>query len=189
MKVVGIVCSPRRGGNTEILVREALDTIQESGGTTELITISGRNIAFCDGCRTCVEKGICHINDDMQEICQKLLECDGLILGTPVYFANVTAQAKAIMDRLYVLFSQRRLRGKVAGAIVIARRVGAGQVLSLLYSYFLAHRMYVAGGSIGYGRDRGDVKDGVGGGADTTALGEARNLGRAIISLHEQLSK
>ena len=189
MKVVGIVCSPRKGGNTEILVREALDAIQELGGETELITVSGKTINPCDGCRTCVEKGVCHINDDMQEIYQQLLQADGIILGTPVYFVNVTAQAKAVMDRIYALYVHRKLRGKVAGAIVAARRVGAGQVMSLLYSYFLLNRMQVAGGGIGYGREKGEVKEGVGGAPDTSALEEARSLGRAVVSLYKQLSR
>jgi len=189
MKVVGIVCSPRKGGNTEILVREALDAIQELGGETELITVSGKTINPCDGCGTCVKEGVCRINDDMQEIYQQLLQSDGIILGTPVYFVNVSAQAKAVMDRTYVLYVHRKLKGKVAGAIVVARRVGAGQVRSLLYSHFIAHRMLVAGGAIGYGRGKGEVKEGAGGAPDTSALEEARSLGRAIVSLYQQLSR
>jgi len=183
MKVVGIACSPRKGGNTEILVREALGAVQELGGETEFITVSGKTINPCDGCRTCVDKGVCRINDDMQEIYQQLLQSDGIILGTPVYFINVSAQAKAVMDRTYALYLHGKLRGKVAGAIVVARRVGAGQVLSLLYLYFIANRMRVAGGGIGYGQEKGDVK------GDASALEEARNLGRAVVSLYQQLSK
>ncbi len=189
MRVVGIVCSPRKGGNTEILVREALDAIQELGGETELITVSGKTINPCDGCRTCVTKGVCHINDDMQEIYQQLLKSDGIIIGTPVYFANVSAQAKAVIDRTYVLLQHRKLRGKVAGAIVTARRVGAGQVLSLLYPYFIENRMHVAGGGIGYGREKGEVKEGVGGAPNTSALEEARKVGRAVASLYQKLSR
>ncbi len=189
MKVVGIVCSPRKGGNTEILVREALDAIQELGGETELITVSGKTINPCDGCGTCVKEGVCRINDDMQEIYQQLLQSDGIILGTPVYFVNVSAQAKAVIDRTYVLYVHRKLKGKVAGAIVVARRVGAGQVRSLLYSHFIAHRMLVAGGAIGYGRAKGEVKEGVGGAPDTSALEEARSLGGAVVSLYQQLSR
>ena len=189
MKFVGIVCSPRKGGNTEILVREALGAIQDLGGETEFITVSGKTINPCDNCDTCVEKGTCRINDDMQEIYQQLLSADGIILGTPVYFINVSAQAKAVMDRTYALFVQGKLRGKVAGAIVAARRVGAGQVLSLLYSYFMAQRMRVVGGGIGYGLKKGDVRKGTGGGHNALALDEARSLGRAVFSLCEKLSR
>ena len=188
MKVVGIVCSPRQGGNTEILVREALNAVQELGGETELITVSDKTISPCDGCLACGKKGACRINDDMQEIYKQMLLADGIILGTPVYFANVSAQAKAVMDRTYTLLVNRELRGKVAGAIVAVRRVGAGQVLSLLYSFFMVHRMRVAGGGIGYGQKKGDVKEGTGGASDRSALEEARGLGRAVVSLLKELS-
>ena len=189
MRIVGVVCSPRKEGNTEIMVCEALSAIKELGGETELITVADKTIKPCEGCYTCIEKGTCRIDDDMQDIYPALLRADGIILGTPVYFLNVTAQAKAVMDRIYALFVHRKLRGKVAGAIVVARRVGAGQVMSLLYSFFLANRMRVAGGGIGYGREKGEVKQGVGGAPNTSALDEARNLGRAVVSLHQQLSK
>lgn len=189
MRVVGIVCSPRKGGNTEILVREALDAVQELGGETELVTVSDKTINPCDGCGTCRETGVCHINDDMQGVYQQLLQADGIILGTPVYFWNVSAQAKAVMDRTFAFLAHRKLEGKVAGAIVVARRVGAGQVLNLLNSYFLINRMRVAGGGIGYGREKGEVKQGVGGAPNASAIGEARNLGKAVVSLLKQLSR
>ncbi len=189
MRVVGIVGSPRQGGNTEILVREALDAIQELGGETELITVSGKTINPCDACRTCEKEGVCRINDDMTEIYQQLLQADGIILGTPVYFTNVSAQAKAVMDRTYAFLWQLKLRGKVAGAIVVARRVGAGQVRGMLYSYFIANRMLVAGGAIGYGVEKGEVKEGVGGAPNTSAVEEARGLGRAVVRLYQKLSR
>lgn len=188
MKVVGIVCSPRRGGNTEILVREALDTIQGLGGETELITVAGKTIRPCDGCTTCDDAGECKIDDDMQEIYRKLTQADGMILGSPVYFANVTAQAKIVIDRTRALSRGRKLRRKVAAAVIVARRVGAGAVLGFLFTYFTSQRMIVAGGAIGYGDKKGDVREGVGGTANTSALEEARNLGRAVVSLHRQLS-
>jgi len=190
VRVIGIVCSPRKGGNTEIMVQEALGAVRESGGETELITVSGKTIHPCDGCYTCRDKGVCHIkDDDMQEIYQKLLESDGIILGTPVYYWNVTAQAKAIMDRTFALRAHHQLEGKVVGAIVVARRIGAGQALSLLYPYFLSHKMRVAGGCIGYGRAKGDVREGEGGPTGSSALEEAKKLGTALVSLYQQLSK
>ena len=189
MKVVGIVCSPRRNGNTEIMMQEALAAVRESGGETEMLTVSGKNIRPCDGCYTCSDKGVCHIDDDMREIYLKLLESDGVILGTPVYYWNVTAQAKMIIDRAFALRVGRQLEGKVFGAIVVARRVGAGQTLSLLYPVFSGHGMHIAGSAIGYGRDKGEVREGVGGPTGSSALGEARKLGEAVISLYQKLSR
>ncbi len=193
MKVVGIVCSPRQGGNTEILVREALGAIQELGGETELITVSGKTINPCDACDACAKEGVCRINDDMQEIYQQLLQADGIIWGTPVYFLNVSAQAKAVMDRTYALMGQYKLRHKVAGAIVVARRGGAWEVVSMLNTFCLLHGMHMAGAGMGYGHKKGDVREGEGGtytnSGFRSALEEARRLGRAVVRLYQRLSK
>ncbi|MFH1381878.1 MAG: flavodoxin family protein [Chloroflexota bacterium] len=190
MKVLGLVCSPRKGGNTEIMVGEALDAVRELGGETELVTLAGKTITPCDACAACRPKGgTCHVKDDMQEVYQQLINADGIIFGSPVYFGNVSAQAKAVMDRTYAMLHQRQLRNKVAAAIVVTRRVGAGQARGLLYNFFIAHRMLVAGGGIGYGRDKGEVRTGVGGSQDRTALQEARGLGHAIVALLKQLGK
>ena len=189
MKILGIVCSPRKGGNTEILVREALEAAHEAGAETELVLIADKEIAPCDGCGACLKTGICIIKDDMQALYQQLEQADGLIFGTPVYFANVTAQAKAVMDRTYAFLRVGKLRGKVASAIVAARRIGAGQVLSLLYTYFMSQRMTIAAGGIGYGRQKGDVREGVGGLPDFSALEEARAVGKATVRMVERLAK
>lgn len=189
MRILGIVCSPRKGGNTEILVRAALEAAREAGGETELILVADMNIAPCDGCGTCLKNGMCKIKDDMQMIYEQLELAEGVVLGTPVYFMNVSAQAKAIMDRTYAFLGGRKLRGKVAAAIVAARRVGAGEVLSLLYPYFMVHGMIVAGGGIGYGMEKGDVRQGVGGSPSLSALEEARAVGRNVVRMVAQLSK
>jgi len=189
VRVLGIVCSPRKEGNTEILVREALEAVAEAGGETELILVADKSIAPCDGCGACMGNGICTINDDMQMIYQQLELADGVIFGTPVYFLNVSAQAKAVMDRTYAILGTRGLRGKVAAALVAVRRVGAGQVLSLLYSYFSVHRMIIAGGGIGYGREKGEVRQGVGGSPTLSALEEARAVGRNVFRMVERLSE
>jgi len=189
MRILGIVCSPRKGGNTEILVRAALEAACEAGGETELILVADMNIAPCDGCGACTKNGVCKIKDAMQMVYKQLELADGVILGTPVYFLNVSAQAKAIMDRTYALLRVRKLRGKVAAAIVAARRVGAGEVLSLLYPYFMVHGMVVAGGGIGYGLEKGDVRQGVGGSPSLSALDEARAVGRNVVRMIDRLSK
>ena len=189
MKVVGIVCSPRKGGNTEILVREALKSAHEDGCETELILVADKNIGFCDGCGACVESGVCRINDDMQMIYQQLESADGIILGTPVYFGNVSAQAKAIMDRTYAFLWVRKLRDKVAAAIVVARRVGALQVRNLLFGHFAGHRMIIAGAGIGYGRKRGEVREGPGGSHNLSAVEEARAVGKNVVRMLKKLSR
>jgi multimeric flavodoxin WrbA len=187
MKILGISCSPRKGGNTEILVKEALEGARGAGGETEFISIVGKDIAPCDGCGSCEKNGVCRIDDYMQEIYKQIELADGVIFGTPVYFINVSAQAKAVMDRTYAYRFNTKLRGKVAAAIVAARRVGGGNVLSLLYSYFTAQRMILAGGGIGYGLKRGDVKEGPGGAPGRTALEEARAVGKGVVRMIKRL--
>ena len=80
MKVVGIVGSPRRGGNTEILTQIALEEIKKEGIETELISLAEKRIAPCDGCRSCIETGKCHIKDDFDSIFAKMKKADGIIL-------------------------------------------------------------------------------------------------------------
>ncbi|MFW5909066.1 MAG: flavodoxin family protein [Desulfosalsimonas sp.] len=189
MKILGIVCSPRKDGNTEILVREALTAAESKGAQTELILVAEKNINPCDACGSCVQEGTCIIDDYMQDVYQKLEEADGIIFGTPVYFLNVSAQAKAVIDRTYALLRAGKLRGKVAGAVVAVRRIGGGQVLSLLYSWFTVHRMITAGGCIGYGREKGEVRDGPGGGHASTALGEAGAIGSAVVKMINRISE
>lgn len=189
MKALGIVCSPRKRGNTEILIEEALAAAREAGAQTELVLLAGKNITPCDGCASCRETGVCKIKDDMQPIYQQLEVADAVLFGTPVYFHSVSAQAKAIMDRTYLFLSDKRLRGKVAAPIIAVRRVGAEQTRSLLYSYFMAQGMVLVRGSIGYGREKGEVRQGVGGARGSSALEEARTAGRDAVQMVQLLSK
>lgn len=182
MKVVGLVCSPRKSGNTEILVREALAAVQEAGGETELITVAGKKIAGCDGCERCLSTGVCRIEDDMQYIYQALVSADGIIFGTPAYFANVSSQAKAVVDRTYCMLFTKKLRGKVAAGIVATYRIGGSQVMSYLDFFFVNQRMLTAGGAIGYGWAKGEVKQGPGA-WEPSALEEARAVGRSVVRL------
>jgi multimeric flavodoxin WrbA len=177
MQVLGISGSPRKNGNTELLMREVLKAAETEGCTTELFCISGRQVSPCDACYTCFETGSCRIQDDMQDLYDMLDRADAVVFGSPVYFGSVTAQAKAIMDRMFVLLGRRALQDKIAAALVVARRVGAIQARSLIYSFCIAQGMLVAGGAIGYGRETGDVLTGVGGGIDMSAMEESRALG------------
>jgi multimeric flavodoxin WrbA len=187
MQVLGIVCSPRKRGNTEILVKEALAAARKAGATTELVLVAGKTITPCDACVSCRKTGVCKIKDDMQLIYQQLEMADAIIFGTPVYFCNVSAQAKAIMDRTYLFLGDKRLRGKVAAPIMAVRRVGAGQTRTLLYSYFMSQGMIVARGAIGYGREKGEVKQGVGGAHGVSALEEASSVGLDVVQMVQQL--
>jgi multimeric flavodoxin WrbA len=179
LKVLGIVCSARKGGNTEILVREALDGAKETGADIELLRISEMKIAPCDGCTMCHESGECRIKDGMQKIYKKLLAADGIILGSPVYFWSVSGQAKTFMDRTYALrYPHHKLKNKVGGAIAVAGRRGCMSALSVINNFFLGHDMLTTGlGIAGYGTEKGEVKQ------DEHAMKSARSLGTQVTDL------
>ncbi len=199
MKLLGIVCSPRSNGNTEVLVKEALDSARSFGVETDMIKVSDLNITPCDGCESCDSTGECKIEDDMQDIYTKLLQSDGIIFGSPVYFWGVTAQAKAIIDRTFVFRRGRRLRNKVASAIVVARESGASNTFSELNDFFNLHRMIPArsigprteeelakefgGGVIAYADKPGEVEK------DEKAMAKAQSLGKAIVETLQTLNK
>ena len=187
MKVLGIVCSPRKGGNTEILVEEALAAARESGAETELFRVAGKTIAGCDACASCFETGACRIKDDMQPLYGKMEEADAIIFGTPVYFHGVTAQAKAVMDRTFCYLRDHNLEGKVGASVLALRRVGASQTRVHLYGWFLSQGMVPVKGAIGYGREKGDVRTGEGAGIGMTALQEARDTGNEVAAMVKRL--
>jgi multimeric flavodoxin WrbA len=187
MKVLGIVGSPRKKGNTEIMMREVLKTVHSAGCETEMFLMSEKQVAPCDACGTCFEIGSCVIKDDMQELYAMMERAQAIVFGSPVYFGSVSAQMKAVMDRMFALLGRRALKDKVAGALVVTRRVGAIQARSLLNSFCIAQGMIVAGGAIGYGREPGDVLKGVGGGIDMSAMEEAQQLGTNVVQLARRL--
>lgn len=187
MRILGIACSPRRNGNTEILMNEALEAAVKEGCGSEIFRMSEKRVDPCDACGTCFETGRCAIQDDMQELYGMLERAQGIIFGSPVYFGSVSAQCKAVMDRMFALLGRRALEGKAAGALVVTRRVGAIQARSLLYAFCITQGMIVAGGAIGYGREPGDVLTGVGGGIDMSAMDESRLLGVHVARMVKKL--
>lgn len=104
MKVLGILGSPRIGGNSDILLEQALAGAKEAGGEVEKIVLSKKKIAGCLDCGKCNETGICTIKDDMLEIHKKILEADVVIHSVPVYFWAMTSQMKAYLDRWCAFF-------------------------------------------------------------------------------------
>ncbi len=199
MKILGIVCSPRKNGNTEIMVKEALDSARKYGAKTELLRVSDLDIKPCDGCESCDTNGKCKIEDDMQGVYARMQEADGIIMGSPVYFWGVSAQAKAIIDRTFVLRKQRQLRNKVAGAVVVARSSGATSAIAALNNFFMLQRMMPArsigprtveelarergGVAIGYADKRGEVRE------NKKAMAEAQALGQAMVETVAVLRK
>lgn len=155
MKVLGICCSPRRNANTEIMLQAALGKAQEEGAEVELVTLAGKTISPCDACRSCLKTGKCHIKDDMQDIYAKLLEADGIIFASPVYFWDVTAQAKALIDRTFALYENSELKNKAAGVVVTSQRSGAASAISTFSGFFTNQKMIMVGRADGVSGDEG----------------------------------
>lgn len=98
-KVLILSGSPRKGGNSDLLCDEFMRGALESGHEVEKIRVQERKIACCTGCYACSDTGICAIKDDMTDIMQKMIDCDVMVLASPVYFYSVSAQLKAVIDR------------------------------------------------------------------------------------------
>lgn len=152
MKIIGINGSPRKGGNTEIAIRTVFAELEKEGFETELIQLGGKQIHGCMACGKCREEkdGRCHIkNDLLNDIIAKMVEADGIILGSPVYFADITSEMKALIDVAgYVTRGNGHLlRRKVGAAVIIERRGGALHAFETLNNFFLINQMIVPGSS------------------------------------------
>jgi len=128
MKVLGILGSPRLGGNSDILLEQALAGAKDAGGEVEKIVLSKKKISGCLDCGKCNEKGVCAIKDDMLEIHKKILEADVVIHSVPVYFWAMTSQMKAYLDRWCAFFDgewalhktyRPKMKGKRIGLITV----------------------------------------------------------------------
>lgn len=178
MKVLGIVCSPRKNGNTEIMMSRALMGAQSYGAETELWTTAGKELTSCDACGTCIKReGKCRIKDDIQELYPKVLEADGLIFGSPVYFVSVTAQAKIVIDRLYCLYNHYVLASKVAGILSVSGGSGAEGVRTVFREFIQMSHMFPADDAFGFARGKGEITK------DKYAMKSAEELGKQVASL------
>ena len=139
MNVLGISGTPRKGGNSEILLDAALNPFAEAGWEINRILLSDRKIGMCTGCEACCERNACYIEDDMREIYEAYRHCDAIIISAPAYWRNVPAQLKAVFDRTYGV-KDRPLTGKLGGAIAVGRGSSGGQsiVLNVIHNFYLS---------------------------------------------------
>jgi len=178
VEILGLSCSPRKDGNTETLVAEALDGARSEGAEVELFSVAGKEIKPCDGCQTCITTSTCHIDDDMQDVFRKMIEADGIIFGTPIYFYTMTAQAKAIMDRTYsIRRPEFRLTNKVGGVIAVAGGIGLMEAIKDWYFYIAINHMVAADYIGAYAGERGAIKE------NERVMKMAWELGREMVQL------
>lgn len=165
MKVVAFNGSPRKEGNTSKSIQVVLSELEKEGIGTELIQVGGKALHGCIACYKCFKNkdGECSIkNDDLNSYVKKMVEADGIILGSPVYFSNITSEMKALIDRagLVVRANDYLLKRKVGAPVLAVRRAGATFAFSAINFFFFIQQMIVPGSiywNLGMGREPGEV--------------------------------
>jgi len=191
MKVVAVNGSARKGGNTAQLIEAVFVPLREAGIECELIELAAKDVRGCTSCQKCFEAKDkqCHGRKDyLLEVLPKLWEADAIILGSPTYFADVTTEMKALIDRAgYVSIANGGLLAKKIGAGVVAVRRGGGiHVFDTINHLFMISQMIVVGSTywnLGYGREKGEVQE------DAEALRNMAHLGRNMAWLLGKLAE
>jgi len=166
MKVVAFNGSARKDGNTAILLNYVLDELQKDVIETEVVTLAGKKIRGCIACFKCFENKDqrCSIKDDfINECIEKMLSANGIILGSPTYFCDVSTEIKALIDRagLVAKANEDMFKRKLGAAVVAVRRAGSISVFDSINHFFFISQMIVPGSSywnMGVGLDKGDVE-------------------------------
>ena len=179
MNILALVGSPRLGGNTDFLVDQALAEAAKLGAQTEKIVLSQYKVNPCLGHDECSDLDQCVQRDDTAWILDKFCKADGVILATPVYYYNVSAQLKAFIDRNYFLYNHnRKLQARVVGMIVVAEAEGIEDTVHTL-KRFINESFNVAKDRIlevhGYASRLGDVRN------NAPLLRQARELGKQMV--------
>lgn len=180
MLVLGISGSPREGGNTEIMVKEALEGARLVGAEIEFISLAGKRICGCEACAECGSTGKCVIDDDMQPIYPRMVAADAIIIGSPIYFGMISAQTKAVLDRTYYLAKTgRKLENKVGGAITVGGRAGHEFSAAYLMDFMTLQGMILPGKAFAqsYSRELGAAAK------EEKALRDARSLGERVAKM------
>ncbi|HHY00560.1 MAG TPA: flavodoxin family protein [Methanothermobacter sp.] len=189
---MGIVGSPRKKGNTNYLVKEALKAAGKLGVETELINIGDVEIEPCVACDICKSTGECAIYDDVPNLLGKLADSQGVIFGSPVYFGSMTSQLKMLIDRSRPLRFDFKLKNKVGGGISVGGSRNGGQetTISAIHQFMLIHDMIIVGdgaplahyGGTGVGSNINSAE------GDDVGLETSRNLGRRMAELILEIS-
>jgi len=190
MKVVAFNGSARKDGNTAVFIKQALEELEKQGIQTEMIQLSGQRIRGCTACYKCFDNKDkkCAVTEDaMNEYIARILDADGIILASPTYFADVSAELKALIDRagLVAKANDNMFRRKVGAAIVAVRRAGAIHVFDTINHFFLIGEMIIPGSSywnVGFGLKEGDAE------TDEEGLQTMQQLGRNMAWLLKKIN-
>ncbi|HXX81726.1 MAG TPA: flavodoxin family protein [Thermodesulfovibrionales bacterium] len=189
MKAVAFNGSSRKDGNTAILLNTVLEELKREGIETELVQLSGKSLQGCVACYKCFENkdGRCAVQkDEMNVYIEKMQGAEGILLGSPTYFSDVTANMKALIERcgMVARANNDMLRRKVGAGVVAVRRAGAAHVFSSLNFFFLIGQMIIPGSSywnIAIGRQPGEVTN------DSEGMQTMTNLGTNMAWLMKKL--
>ena len=186
MKVIGIVGSPRKNGNTELFTVHTLRAIAEEGLDSELIRLAGLEIKPCNACMACKKEERCSIEDDLFPIYLKMKEADGIILASPVYYGSATALIKGLMERTgYIAhWNSEAFYGKTGGPLVVTRRAGKNFTFAQLTSWFQVLGFFIPGSTywnVAIGEEKGEVM------GDEEGLKAAWNFGKNMAFLIKKL--
>jgi multimeric flavodoxin WrbA len=190
MKVVGFNGSARKNGNTAILIKHVLETLEAEGIQTELVQMAGSEIRGCIACFKCWQNKNerCAIDKDiLNDYIEKIKGADGIILGSPTYFADVSTEIKALIDRagMVAMANDSMFRRKVGAGVVAVRRAGAIHAFDSINHFFLISQMIIPGSSywnIGIGREKGEVEK------DDEGINTMKVLGTNMAWLLKRLS-
>lgn len=186
MKILGISGSPHEDGSTAYSVKYALDILVYEGFDTNYISLAGKDIHPCVGCWTCTKTGKCVFDDDMTEIKDAMVDCDGLILGSPVYYGLVSGQTKVMMDRSVPVRAYKSAFGlgnKIGAGIACGAFRNGGQELTLqcIHTYMMQQNMRVVSDGPPFSHSGatvvGDAKD------DELGLKTVANLAKNIAAM------
>jgi len=163
MRVIGFNGSPRKDGNTFILINYVLRELEKEGIKTELVQLSEKEIHGCIACYKCFEnkdKRCAVKTDAANEYIEKIINADGIVLGSPVYFIDITPEMKALIDRAgFVSLANGRMYANKVGATVAAfRRSGAMHAVDSMNHFLLSQQIFIVGRAVGVGREKGEAE-------------------------------
>jgi multimeric flavodoxin WrbA len=163
MKVVAFNGSPRKDGNTTLLINHLLRELEHEGIETELVQLSEKEIRGCIACFKCHENQDRHCavkEDAANEYIEKITAAQGIVLGSPVYFQDVTPEMKALIDRagFVGLANGKMYRNKVGASLACFRRSGGMHTVDAMNHFFLGNEVIIVGRALGVGREKGEVE-------------------------------
>jgi multimeric flavodoxin WrbA len=186
VKIIGFNGSPRKDGNTTALFGYLFREIEKEGLETELVSLSAKAIHGCIACYKCFENQDrqCAVkNDAANEYIEKMISAQGIVLGSPSYFQDVTAEMKALIDRagFVGLANGRMYKNKIGAALCCFRRSGGMHTIETMNHFFFSNELIIAGRALSVARDKGDVEK------DQEGIQNAQTLGQKIAWMAKKL--